>query len=113
MDILGEELTCVSQLNERSIYHLTRRNSNLRADTQENYVKHGAVLLTAKDCGMFSQWRGEVGSDLFDMNITVTSFTYNDDDVHQNQLPVTLSAIFLWNNYGLTGKVFQSEFRIV
>ena len=77
LEILGENVNAISALDKEALYHLTRRNSNMRTDVTKNYDTIGAVLLTKTDCGDFIQWRGTETVDLFECDFTVTKRSEN------------------------------------
>jgi len=117
MDILGQELKCVSALDENALYHLTRRNSHIHADNLDNYTSIGAVFLTKSDCGNFEQFQLE-GTDLFDVNVTVTRYLYNHPKHVTDEgngsltmgLDIRMKVFFMYTDYSLTGKQHEAKF---
>ena len=120
INIMGEELTSISNLDARGLYHLTRRNSNIRANVKENYGRHGAVLLTKEDCGNFIQWRGVEGTDHFQCTITVTDYTYSTKNpqygvelIAKQELDVEVSVFFVYASHSLRGKIHDAKFDFI
>lgn len=114
MEVYGEDLTCISKLDENSLYHLTRRNSHIHADTAKNYDELGAVLLTKNDCMDFQQWRGYEGVDIFPLDVTVMDFEEptdeNGNDMGVDDLDMRLRVLFIYPDYSLEGKLHEAKF---
>ena len=113
MDIRGQELKCVSALDEMALYQLTRRNSHIQADSTLNDREIGGVLLTKEDCGHFQQFHELQGTDLFEMDVTVTSHEYIHKDVTERitpELDLKLHVLFIYSEYSLNGKPHDARF---
>ena len=117
MEIFGEDLNSISELDVNALYHLTRRNSHIHADVATNYRVTGAVLLTREDCMDFGKYKGFDGVDMFQLDVTVTSWEYAtlDDQgssgMESNDLDMKLKVLFIYKDYSLTGKLHDAKFQ--
>ena len=116
MDIRGQELKCVSSLDELALYQLTRRNSHIQADSTLNDEEIGGVLLTKEDCGGYQQFNEIQGTDLFEMDVTVTSHDYLHKDKKDEkkwitkELDLKLHVLFIYSDFSLKGKAHEARF---
>ena len=112
MEILGQDLKCISSLDEELIYHTTRKNSHHLSNVEQNYQHIGAVLLTKHDCGDFVQWQLLEGIDEFQVSVTVTGFEYAIDppDGFHTDLDIDLSVYFIYSDYSIAGKPHEAVY---
>ena len=114
MNILGQDLKCISELDEELVYQTTRKNSHPLSASEKNYHSIGAVLLNRQDCGDFVQWQLLEGVDEFQVDVTVTDFDYalqaGVNGFHTN-LDIELHVYFIYQNYSITGKAHEAVYR--
>ena len=115
LEMLGENLKCVSELDATGLYHLTRRNSHIHADVTENYYNVGAVLLTRRDCMDFPTWQGVNGFDQFPLDVSVPSKYYEnrgnyDEPMPSMSLDIRLRVFFIYSGFSLQGKAHDAKF---
>ena len=117
MEIFGEDLNSISELDVNALYHLTRRNSHIHADVATNYREVGAVLLTREDCMDFGKYKGFDGVDMFQLDVTVTSWEYATLDytgssgMESDDLDMKLKVLFIYKDYSLAGKLNDAKFQ--
>jgi hypothetical protein len=110
--VLNQDVKTVSDLDVTQLYHATRRNSHLQADTAENQRVVGAVLLHRSDVGNFSEFDElsgnitvdiEVGFDLFHPQADVPNALVRTD-------PLIFKVCFIYENYSVQGRRGEAEF---
>ena len=119
MDIRFQDVKTVSDMDANQLYHVTRRNSNYRANAVQNYQRYGAVLFSKQDLGNFSRWDGDE-NDPFTVDFTVSAYDiYNataatgypaaTTTALQNT-PLRLVVTFFTRNYGFAGRYHECMF---
>ena len=120
MKIYGQDVKTVSNYDKNQIYHLTRRNSNYRADTVYNARYYGAVLLSRNDLGNFSTWSQKERIDNFEVE-----FSAKYDEHHPakylseairteiTDTPIKIKVLFAYKNHSFSGTAHNCRFWMV
>ena len=101
----------LGDLDENALYHLTRKNSNFRANHVSNRKLYGAILLKKGDIGNLTQYLGTERIDNFSGTFTLRV----NDSANQVNWPGNYKAkvTFLYYDYGLNGTLFESNFAFL
>lgn len=120
LELFNQDVTSLSVLDETSLYHAVRRNSNYRADTAYNIEQDGAVLLTKVDFGNWARWNNRLFVDNFRGRMTVLYDASSRDrtlpsalDLELSLQPVTATLVFVYEKYGLVGTAHNNRFRLL
>jgi hypothetical protein len=112
--MLNQDIKSVSAMNENQLYHATRRNSHVHADSRVNQRVTGAVLLHRNDIGSLSEFQDKPGWDTLKLDVTVTDFHVFYPGVDYTNINPTddirLKVSFIYLNYGVKGRPHEAEF---
>ena len=106
------DIKTLSRLEKEDLEHITRKNSNFRADHAENRNELGAVLLSQEDCAGFNHFHGIQDVDRFEGNFTVDVVDYSRGMADEWTGEYIGLVDFYYLNHGITGEMFDAKFQI-